>query len=207
MLVGNAPMGSRYAVGYVDGLIDTLTAVPRGTDDGTTRVRSIEFERTHPRADLVALGRYLAAPGRSHQPVLFYGRAWDISPRVGVRPEDYKMDDLLYTEFSQPDSNYLRKHKDALVVIQSPDYQRLYGLDPNTPRTSIELTPVKQLGRWLSTPHYDSLDTEARLLDETRDRLTGAYVRSNYVFAARFDEYVVLAPKAPGTLPYQLEHQ
>lgn len=208
MLVGNAPMGSRYAMGYLDGLIDTLTAAPRGTDDGGTRVQSIEFERTHPRADLVALGRYLGAPDRSHQPVLFYGRAWDISPRVGVRPEDYKMDDLLYTEFSQPDSDYLRAHSDALVVIQAPDYQRLYGMvDPDTPRTSADLTPVKQLGRWLSTPHYDSLETEARLLDETRDRLTGAYVRSNYVFAARFDEYVVLAPKAADTLPYQPGHQ
>jgi hypothetical protein len=195
-LVGVAPSGSLYVVSYLRGLTDTLTGVPRGAREAPTRAYSIEFERTAPNADLVALGRYLAEGERAGKPVLFYGRAWDIPPRVGVYPEDYKLDDLLYTELREPEAVYLKKRRDALVVMRVDDYRRLYRLiDPNTPRARQPLTPVKQLGRWLSTVHYDGSENEARVQDETRERLTGSYVRAAYEFAADFGAFVVLAPR------------
>jgi hypothetical protein len=195
VLVGIAPTGSLYATSYVRGFMDTVVAEPRPIREGATRSRAIERERSHPRTEFVALGRYLAEPQRVNQPVLFYGRAWNIPVRVGVCPADYKLDDLLYSEFRQPEAVYLRAHPDALVVMRGDDYRRLYGLiDPDTPHSSTVLTPVKQLGRWLSTVHYDAAETEARLQDETRARLTGAYIRSRYAATAGFGDYVVLAP-------------
>jgi hypothetical protein len=55
------------------------------------------------------------------------------------------------------------------------------------------MTPVKQLGRWLSTVHYDSAETEARLQDDAREQLTGNYIRPRYALAAGFDGIVVLS--------------
>ena len=83
-----------------------------------------------------------------------------------------------------------------LGALFDAHYQRLYRLmDPNAPYSSLTLTPVKQLGRWLSTVHYDAAEDEARVQDQARERLSGAYVRSAYEFAADFGEFVVLAPR------------
>lgn len=195
-LIGIAPTGSLYAASYLRGFVDTLSGPPGASEKDVTRTHSIEFERTQPGADFVAMGRFLAAPERAHRPVLFYGRAWDVPPRVGVCPGDYKLDDLMYSEFSRPESSYLEEHPDTLVVIRSEDYKRLYGLaDRNASQSGLVLTPTKQLGRWLSTVHYDSAEAEARLQDETRERLTGKYIRNSYKLAADFGSYVILERK------------
>ena len=192
-VVGIAPTGSLYASSYLRGLRDTLSGTRTSLVDAT-RSGSIEFERTQPRADIVALGRYLAEPERADRPVLFYGRAWALPHLVGVCPQDYKLDDLMYTEFNHPEAAYLRDHPDALVVMRRDDYWRLYhAADASASAPRVPLTPMKQLGRWLSTPHYDSTDLEGRLQDETRERLTGSYIRSTYRRAAEFGDNVVLA--------------
>jgi hypothetical protein len=192
-LVGIAPMGSLYVTSFLRGAVDVLSATPTGAQAGS-RVRGIETERTHPRADLLALSSYLNGPERADQPVLFYGRTWDVPPRIGVCPAHYKLDDLMYSEFSRREAAFLEEHAATLIVIREEDYTRLFGLsDGDASHAALVLTPAKQLGRWLSTVHYDSAETEARLQDEARERLTGGYVRSRYAPAARFGDLVVLS--------------
>ena len=194
-LVGIAPTGSLYAVSYVRGFQDMFRA-GQPVVGAVTRVPSIEFERSEPRSEFVSMGSYLAQPERASRPVLFYGRAWPVPLQVGVCAGDYKLDDLMYTEFRRPESSYLRKHPEALVVMPRDDYESLYSLrDSAEPVVRMPLTPTKQLGRWLSTVHYDGAAREGRLQDEARERLTGNYVRSRYKLAARFGDYVVLEPR------------
>jgi len=191
-LVGIAPTGSMYARSYVHGFIDTV--LKHGTTvEAVTRSPSLEFERTEPRPQYVEMGRYLAAPERAGHPVLFYGRAWWVPPLVGVCPGGYKLDDLMYSEFTRSESEYLKLNPDALVVIRLEDYESLYGLREK--RTQMELTPFKQLGRWLSTVHYDAAGIETRLKDETREHLTGRYLPLTHKSVAAFGDYVVLAPR------------
>ena len=165
-----------------------------GSDSVTSSGVSFSIERSEPRDDFVALGRYLAAPERREQPVFFYGRAWQLGPVVGVCREDYKLDDLMYTERARPGRAWLAEHPDALVVLRRDAYERLYGIAPDAGVAWLELTPAKQLARWLSTVHYESSATEAALQNRARDAETGAYVRERYRPVFEVERFVVLAP-------------
>jgi hypothetical protein len=193
-LIGIAPTGSLYATSYVRGFIDTMTN--RGAEvEVETRNPSVELERTEPRAHFVRLGQYLAEPDRAELPVLFYGPAWDISPLVGVCPEDYKLDDLMYSEFRRPEAVYLEENPGALIVIRTRDYEYLYGLSSAiSPVVDRNLTPTKKLGRWLSTVHYDAANVQNQLHREARARLTGARLPITHRRSVEFGNYTVLEP-------------
>ena len=193
-LVGIAPTGSLYASSYLSGLTDTL--MNRSTIIAVeTRGSSIEFERTEPREDLVALGQYLGSTERSDRPVLFYGQAWVTAPLVGVCSQDYKLDDLMYSEFRRPEADFLEQNPDALIVLRTGDYENLYSLkEANTPVTDRKLTPTKQLGRWLSTVHYDAADMQNRLHQAARARLTGKSLPMTHKHTAQFGDYIILEP-------------
>jgi hypothetical protein len=192
--VGILPNGSLYSYSYLNGLRDTLAGPTRAAPaEDAARLAGLEFERSVPRPAFVSLARYLAAPERKQLPVLFYGRAWVVAPMVGVCSRDYKLDDVMYSELSGWELTFLQQHPESLVVLQRSDYERNYGLaDPNAAHYPMQLTPAKQLGRWLSTVHYDAAQIEARLQDQARDSATGAYVRGRYRLAAEFDQLVVL---------------
>ncbi|HYQ72172.1 MAG TPA: hypothetical protein VET88_09630, partial [Gammaproteobacteria bacterium] len=191
-LVGIAPTGSLYVTSYLHGFVDTLSH--RGMSvESVTRVSNFEIERTEPRSQYVELGRYLAAPERAGRPVLFYGRAWWVPPLVGVCAGGYKLDDLMYSEFSRPESEYLKQHPDALIVMRVDDYESLYGLREKHAR--MEMTPFKRLGRLLSTVHYDATSIESQLKDKARERLTGRSLPKTHTRVAQFGDHVVLAPR------------
>lgn len=193
-LIGIAPTGSLYAKSYVQGFIDIVSNRSAG-EEIRTRTTSIEFERTEPEEQFVNLGRYLAESERADRPVLFYGQAWAIQSRVGVCAEDYKLDDLMYSEFRRPESVFLEKNPDALVVIRNNDYEYLF--EPANASAVVEemvLTPTKRLGRVLSTVHYDAASIQDRLHREARARLTGAHLATTHKRVMQFGEYIVLEP-------------
>ncbi|MGQ0734412.1 MAG: hypothetical protein ACT4QD_12235 [Acidobacteriota bacterium] len=193
-LVGIAPMGSLYVTSYIRGLADTIAARPTGSAQTRVLGKGLEGERSHPDEELVALGIQLQSAEYRSRPALFYGRAWTLSSRIGICPAHYKLDDLMYTELTRPEAAYLEDYPDTVVVMRRDEFSWLYGpRDETNVHASLTLTPVKQLGRWLSTVHYDAADTEARLQNETRARLTGAYIRAAYEPAKVFGDYVLLS--------------
>lgn len=174
-LIGIAPMASLHAVSLARGVRDAIGG------------RALRPPLGH---DLHALAQFLTDPDDS--PVLFYGRAWALSSRIGVCPAHYKLDDLMYSEFLRPEAEYLASHPETRVVIRRDEFAALSGGRNAHAPGRLALTPMKQIGRWLSTVHYDAADTEARLQNEARARLTGDYLRRTYEPAAAFGEYLVL---------------
>jgi len=197
-LVGIAPTGSQYAAGYVRGLVDVVSGTEPRPASGTTRSHCLEFERTHPRPQLVALGRLLAREDLASRPVFFFSGAWHLGPFLGVCRTDYPLDDLMYSEDLRPSEAYLRQHPDALVVLRREDYERLF--ERREPAVSAAkywqtLTATKRLGRWLSTPHYDAKPGEELLKNREQDERVGTFIRSRYELFEAFEDYLVLRPK------------
>ncbi|MGH0028748.1 MAG: hypothetical protein ACQGVC_03085 [Myxococcota bacterium] len=193
-LLGIAPTGSLYAERWVRGAVDVLTGRERPAPV-PTRTTAFEFERSEPREDFVAIGRFLAEPERAGLPVYFYGRAWQVAPMVGVCREDYALDDLMYTERARPPRVWLEENPDALIVLRRDAWDRLYGDAADAGVDWLDLTPAKQLARWLSTVHYESSATEAELQNRARDGDTGAWIRPRYRVAREFQWFLVLEPK------------
>jgi hypothetical protein len=196
-LVGIAPTGSHYAAGYVRGLVDVVSGTEPAPASGTTRSRCLEFERTHPRPHLVALGAFLAREDLASRPVFFFSGAWHLGPFVGVCRTDYPLDDLMYSEDLRPSEAYLRQHPDALVVLRREDYERLFaGRESAVSAAKYwqTLTATKRLGRWLSTPHYDAKPGEERLKNREQDERVGHFIRARYELLEAFEDYLVLRP-------------
>lgn len=174
-VAGIAPMASLHAVSLTRGVRDAVGGRPLRPPLGD---------------DLHALAAFLTDP--DDRPVLFYGRAWALSSRLGVCPAHYKLDDLMYSEFLRPEAEYLASHPETRVVIRRDEFAALAGGGDGREPGRLALTPMKRIGRWLSTVHYDAADTEARLQNEARRRLTGDYLQRTYEPAAAFGEYLVL---------------
>jgi hypothetical protein len=187
-------MASLLARSYVRGVIDVVSSRPSGSPEARALASGFERERADPDGDLVALGLFLKTGAYRDRPVLFYGRAWALSARIGVCPAHYKLDDLMYSEFTRREADYLERNPEAVIVIRRDEFARLYGkIAESAPHSSLVLSPMKQVGRWLSTVHYEAAETEARLQNEARTALTGRFVRAAYTPVADFNEYVVLA--------------
>jgi len=197
-LVGIAPTGSAYASGYAKGLADTIAGRAIVPTSGSTRTLCLEFERSHPRPHLVALGRFLAREDLASRPVFFFSGTWHLGPFLGVCRTDYPLDDLMYSEDQRPSEAYLRAHPDALVVIAIEDHERLYEQTESAASAANywqKLSATKRLGRWLSTPHYDAKPGEERLKNREQDKRVGNYIHSRYELLEAFEDYLVLRPK------------
>jgi hypothetical protein len=197
-LIGIAPTGSHYAAGYVRGSLDVVSGTEPTPAGGSTRSHCLEFERTHPRPQVVALGEFLAREDLARRPVFFFGGTWHLGPFLGVCRTDYPLDDLMYSEDLRPSEAYLRQHPEALVVLKREDYERLF--EGSAPAVSAAqywqtLTATKRLGRWLSTPHYDAKPGEELLKSREEDERVGRFIHSRYELFEEFEDYLLLRPK------------
>jgi hypothetical protein len=196
--IGIAPTASHYAAGYARGALDVLSGSDPPPAGAATRARCLEFERTHPRPELVALGSVLAREDLARRPVFFFAGTWHLGPFLGVCRGDYPLDDLMYSEDQRPSAAYLRAHPDALVVMQRADYERLFeGRESALSAATYwqGLSATKRLGRWLSTPHYDAKPGEERLKAREQDERVGHSIRARYEALEAFGDYLLLRPK------------
>ncbi|MDI3337224.1 hypothetical protein QKW60_12465 [Defluviimonas aestuarii] len=196
-LPGIYSSGKRYARAYIRGAEDMLRGVQLAEfRPGDFRGLSAEAEHSRPDAKLTAIGRYLADPARMDRPVLYYGTAWIVAPRIGACSDYFPLDALMYSELPDPGAEFLKRHTDAFVVMSKSDYRRVF--DGEDEPEVAELAPIPRLGSWLTSVHFTQADLEARLLNEARDRTTGAYLRENYELdelTEPFGPEVLLRPK------------
>ncbi len=199
-LVGIYPTGRYYADSFYLGARDIKRGVPTAAvDQADFRDISTEPERSYADPTFSAIGRYLGAPERAHRPVLYYGRAWAASPRIGVCPQDYKMDALMYSANEFPEWAFLQQNPESYVVMVQRDYARVFGLkDPESTRERPFSMP-KWLASWLATVHFRQGPLEHKLLNAVRDSATGTYVREHYELVDVSDpiaRVVLLQPKS-----------
>ena len=195
-LIGIYPTGHHYMKVYLRGAQDVLTAVPTADiDPGNFRAPSVQFERTTADPDIVALGGFLATPAQAHKPVLFHGKTWFLSTHAGICRQDYKHDDIMYSEIERPERDFLVQNPDALVVMFRSDYERIYGFtDPDSSVRDWPWRRVEKLARWTTTVHRQQRVIEGKLLNQARDNVTGRYIRDHYQVLSEFGVYMVLAP-------------
>ncbi|MCV2870698.1 hypothetical protein OEZ71_00145 [Defluviimonas sp. WL0050] len=197
-LLGIHSSSKRYARAYLRGAEDVLSGA-RTVEfaPGEFRGPTAEEEHTKPNAKLSAIGRYLADPARTDRPVLYYGTAWMVAPRIGACSEYFPLDALMYSELPNPGAEFLERHRDAFVVMTRADYLRVF--EGETKQKESELALIPWLGSWLTSVHFTQVDLEARLLQDARDRTTGAYLREYYELEnlpEPFGREVLLRPKA-----------
>jgi hypothetical protein len=182
---------------------DVLTGVPKS--DGRpefTRQPSIEFERSHPDPDVVATAAYVATGGRQGRPVFFYGRTWSYDKRIGIVKATYPNDDFLLEEsWGDNYRHRLEERPDALIIIETNEFQRLFGLTDrreNTgPRDYYEATFMKNLSGWLSTVHYQATPLELKVKERRWEETIGAFVQKHYTALHQFGFFTVLERKNP----------
>ena len=178
---GILPSARSYAGDYVRGARDVLTGVPTAqVANGTFRSYSTETSRSQADPVLSQMATYLAAPERVDRPVLYYGTAWIIAPRLGISAEDYKLDALFYSGFQLTEREYLEKNTDAYLLMSRSDYERVFGLEEADEGLDPDLPGFLELASLLATVHFKQADHEAYLLDRARDSVTAAYIRAHY---------------------------
>lgn len=195
---GLLPAASYLAQGWLRGLEVTLSQKPVLELPFETRAPIIETWRADPNPEILDLAEYLADPGRRSRPVLFYASAWALGKHVGVYKQDFVNDDFLYAEErGELVRTFLEQNLDALVIIQRPSYQRLYGLaNPDAVpehRERFRPSMAKSIASWLSTVHYREVAVETVLKEQRWRRTVGAWLAERYWPIAEFGDYLVLS--------------
>ena len=196
--LGLMPTGSFYARGWLNGLRDTITA--KGSmkiNTLKTRAPTILTEQSNPEPNVMQLGEYLAEAARFERPVLFYGDLWALGPHVGVYKTDFINDDFLYSdERGRQVQAFLQERHEAIVLMRRLVYERLFGLaDPmHYPEFLLRYTPsiTKQLASWLSTVHYEGVESEFLGKEQRWIRTVGNYIRQHYTLVTKFGDIIVL---------------
>ncbi|HEY2804484.1 MAG TPA: hypothetical protein VGI92_01375, partial [Gemmatimonadales bacterium] len=194
--IGNAPSAAYMAEGWMAGLRETFAAAPPAPARFPTAAPMIEYERSQPRSDVLALSAYLAQPDHWGHPVLFYGALWGLGEMVGVYKRDHLNDDFIYAnERGRAVADWLLAQSDPLVVIDREWYDRLYapaGADTVSRAIPFRTSAVKSAGEWLASVHYRGLVTERRLTELRWRRTVGLAVRGAFTAQQRFGRFVVL---------------
>ena len=193
--VGIAPSGSHLARGLVQGTRDWLGARPPDLRvPGPLRTHSIQLERSHPDAEKLGLGAWLARPERAGRPVFFYLDAWTLPIHLGVCREDYLVDDFLLPEDRHPVLAFLAERPSTLVVMGRGTFERLRG-NPEAPplrRAWLE-TPMKRISARLASDHIEGVKVELGEKERLwRERIGGALLRS-YRPIYHTDHWLVLS--------------
>ena len=195
---GNLPTVSMIARGWVRGARDVTSGQVRGQTARFDPVApSSLLKATNPSPSLVGLARYVSEPERRGKPVFFYGRRWALGPIIGVYKEDFLNDNFIYSDArGERARGFLVNNSEALVLMNRPDYERLWGIRPDTAFDVGEygMAPslVKRVASKVSSVHYDAAPLEARVHAARWRRTVGNYVRANYDSIAAFGSVMVL---------------
>jgi hypothetical protein len=200
-LLGLLPSGSFVARGWVNGLLDSVFTPPHPVVEVVkTRAPSVELEKSHPSPEILDMAEYLADSSRSDRPVLFYADVWKLGIFVGVYKTDFINDDFLYSEERGQDLGItLQENEDTIVIMRRPTYNRLFNITTSTDFPEFQYrysnSFAKMLASWLSTVHYEGVETELDVKEARWKRTVGNYVFQHYEQMAEFGDYVVLMRK------------
>ena len=200
-LLGNAPIAAYMAQGWYRGLRDVADARPTlpGACARETEAPCIENERSRPRADVVALGAYLAEPAQRGRRVLLYGELWAFGERLGVYKRDHLNDDFIYDDARGiAAGEWLAQRPDGMVIMARPWYERLVAPPGDSVGRTTPFQPslAKSAGEWLSSVHYRGVVVERPLVELRWRRTVGARVRADYRLERTFGDLVVLTRRS-----------
>jgi hypothetical protein len=150
----------------------------------------------------VAAGAFLAAPEQQRRPVFLYGRTWSFDKRIGIVKTTYATDDFFLEEsWGVKYRHQLEEEPDSLVVIETNEFRRLFGLvdrQQNTgPRDYYEGSFVKTVSGWLATVHYSATPVELKVKEQRWEETIGGFVREHYTVLRQFGFVTVLERKNP----------
>jgi hypothetical protein len=191
---GVLPSASFYLAGWARGLRDSIQGRGLPSTGAVSRAPIIEPERSHPESGVLALASDLA---KDRQPVVFYGEAWATDKRVGVYKSGFATDDALLDDAAGERIRQVLEARGALAVLTRDEYLWVYGTDDAAapaPTPFYSHTPVKALASWISTVHFRAVEIERRVRQARWYRTVGWYLRSCYVLAGDYGEFVLLAP-------------
>ncbi|MGH7709972.1 MAG: hypothetical protein ACREOG_01735, partial [Gemmatimonadaceae bacterium] len=200
---GNLPTISMIARGWVRGGRDVISGQKRSELTFAPAAPSLIAMSTARNPAFVALASHVAEPERRGKPVLFYGRLWALGPIIGVYKRDHLNDDFIYSDArGQRERTFLEANPDALVLMNVPAYERLWGIRPDSvfDRSEYGMPPslVKRVASKLSSVHYDAAPLESRLHAMRWRRTVGDYVRAHFDSVAAFGSIIVLQRRSSG---------
>lgn len=195
--LGNAPSAAYIAEGWLRGARDVGAGlVARGGCAANTEAPCTENERSHPRADVVAVGTWLAEPAQRGRRVLLYGELWSFGQRLGVYKRDHLNDDFIYDDArGVAVGEWIAAKPGAIVVMTRDWYDRLYapaGADTIGATAPFAPSVVKEAGEWLASVHYRGVVVERPLAELRWRRTVGVRVRQHFTLERTTGALVVL---------------
>ena len=199
--LGNAPSAAYIAEGWARGARDVRAGlVAQGGCAANAEAPCIENERSHPRADVVAVGTWLAEPAQRGRRVLLYGELWSFGQRLGIYKRDHLNDDFIYDDArGVAVGEWIAEKPDAIVIMTKDWYDRLYapaGADTIGARARFAPSLVKEAGEWLASVHYRGVVVERPLAELRWRRTVGVRVRQDFRLDRTAGALVVLTRRS-----------
>jgi hypothetical protein len=198
---GNLPTVSMISQGWLRGARITALGSERSVAQFNPAAPSLAATAVDPNPTMLALASYVAQPERKGKPILFYGRLWALGPIIGVYKRDFLNDNFIYAdERGERERGFLEANAQALVLMNAPDYERIWGIRPDSvfDRGEYGMPPslVKRIASKVSSVHYDAAPLESRLNAARWRKTVGEYVRAHFDSVAAFGSIIVLQRSA-----------